>query len=94
MAPPGLGLGYGEGSRLVPRPFYVGDLVTLNKTGDMAMTEAVVGWGMMKPELPMALWYFWKLLSTPWSPMVVSVIQYDPIEILGLQLDSFGAPNC
>ncbi|CAL1159415.1 unnamed protein product [Cladocopium goreaui] len=76
------------------KPFYVGDLVTLNKTGDMAMTEAVVGWGMMKPELPMALWYFWKLLSTPWSPMVVSVIQYDPIEILGLQLDSFGAPNC
>eukprot|EP00435_Cladocopium_sp_Y103_P072085 s118_g39.t1 len=25
------------------KPFYVGDLVTLNKTGDMAMTEAVVG---------------------------------------------------
>ena len=25
------------------RPFYVGDLVTLNKTGDMAMNEAVVG---------------------------------------------------
>jgi len=25
------------------KPFYVGDLVTLNKTGDMAMNEAVVG---------------------------------------------------
>ena len=60
------------------RPFYVGDLVTLNKTGDMAMNEAVVGTSI-SCEFPMAgswddrmtgwwqLQHFWNFHPENWG---------------------------